>query len=101
MSTGAGTAPAVVVYGTLACPFCRSARALLDGRGVAYEEIRVDLEPSRRVEMRRRGGGHTVPQIWIGETHVGGFTDMLALERAGRLDALLSGAEGNESGEHR
>jgi len=80
----------VIMYGTLACPFCRSARDLLDQRGVAYEEIRVDLEPERRAEMQARGGGHTVPQIWIGETHVGGFTDLLALDRQGRLDSLLN-----------
>lgn len=80
----------VIMYGTLACPFCRSARDLLDRKGAAYEEIRVDLEPERRTEMRARGGGHTVPQIWIGETHVGGFTDLLALDRQGRLDSLLN-----------
>jgi glutaredoxin 3 len=85
--------PGVVMYGTLLCPYCRAARDFLDRRAVAYEEIRVDLEPGRRAEMQARGGGHTVPQIWIGETHVGGYTDMLALERDGRLDALLeSGA---------
>lgn len=80
----------VTMYGTLACPFCRSARDLLDGRGVKYEEIRVDREPGRRAEIRARGGGHTVPQIWIGETHVGGFTELLALDRQGRLDSLLN-----------
>lgn len=80
----------VVMYGTLVCPYCHAARELLDARGVSYEDIRVDQEPGRRAEMRARGGGHTVPQIWIGDVHVGGFTDMLALERAGRLDALLN-----------
>lgn len=80
----------VLMYGTRACPFCRSARDLLDRKAVAYDEIRVDLEPEKRVEMRTRGGGHTVPQIWIGETHVGGFTDLLALDRQGRLDSLLN-----------
>ena len=79
----------VVMYGTLLCPYCRAARDLLDERGVAYDEIRVDLEPARRDEMQARGGGHTVPQIWIGATHVGGYTDMLALQRQGRLDELL------------
>lgn len=79
----------VVMYGTLACPYCLAARELLDAKAVSYVDIRVDREPARREEMRARGGGHTVPQIWIGEVHVGGFTDMLALERQGRLDALL------------
>jgi len=86
----------VVMYGTQVCPFCRAARDLLDGRGVAYEEIRVDLEPARRSEMRTRGGGHTVPQIWIGDVHVGGYTDMLALDRQGRLDALLAPGASHE-----
>lgn len=82
----------VVMYGTLACPYCHAARELLDAKSVVYVDIRVDQEPERRADMRARGGGHTVPQIWIGEVHVGGFTDMLALERQGRLDALLRGA---------
>jgi glutaredoxin 3 len=77
------------MYGTRFCPYCIGARDFLDARGVAYEDIRVDEDPPRRTEMRARGGGHTVPQIWIGEAHVGGFTDLLALERSGRLDALL------------
>ncbi len=80
----------VLMYGTRICPFCSAAREFLQARGVAYEEIRVDQAPERRAEMRARGGGHTVPQIWIGDTHVGGFTDMLALERDGRLDVLLT-----------
>jgi glutaredoxin 3 len=82
------TAP-VVMYGTLFCPYCRAAREFFEGRRVAYEDIRVDHEPALRDEMRARGGGHTVPQIWIGDVHVGGFTDMLALERQGKLEALL------------
>lgn len=79
----------VVMYGTRFCPYCMAARLLLERRGIPYEDIRVDEEPPRRDEMRARGGGHTVPQIWFGSTHVGGFTDMLALDREGRLDALL------------
>ena len=82
------TAP-IVMYGTLLCPYCRAAREFFEGRRVAYEDIRVDHEPALRDEMRARGGGHTVPQIWIGDVHVGGFTDMLALERQGKLEALL------------
>ncbi|HSG89836.1 MAG TPA: glutaredoxin 3 [Pseudomonadales bacterium] len=82
--------PAVVMYGTLVCPYCRAARDFLEARKVAYRDIRVDETPSLRAEMRERGGGHTVPQIWIGEAHVGGYTDMLALDRQGRLDALLA-----------
>lgn len=80
----------VVMYGTRFCPFCVAARQLLERKGVDYEDIRVDQAPERRDEMRARGGGHTVPQIWIGATHVGGFTDMLALEKSGQLDELLN-----------
>lgn len=79
----------VVMYGTRFCPYCLGARQFFDRRGVDYEDIRVDEEPARRDEMRTRGGARTVPQIWINATHVGGFTDLLALEREGRLAALL------------
>ena len=80
----------VLMYGTAACPYCQAARALLSDLRVSFEEIRVDLEPSRREEMRRRAGGrHTVPQIWVGSQHGGGFTDLLALHQPGAREALL------------
>lgn len=80
----------VLMYGTAACPYCQAARALFSDLGVPFEEIRVDLEPSRREEMRQRAGGrHTVPQIWVGSQHLGGFTDVLALHQQGALEALL------------
>ena len=66
------------------------ARALLEARGLDYEEIRVDLDPGRRLEMMERSGRRTVPQIWINDHHVGGFDDLYALERAGELDTLLA-----------
>lgn len=85
--------PKVVMYLTAACPFCQSAERLLAAKGVhELEKIRVDLEPGRRAEMRQKSGRHTVPQIWIGERHVGGCDDLYALEREGRLDPLLKGA---------
>lgn len=80
----------VVMYGTQACPYCVAARRLLAKKGAAYEDIRVDLHPERRVEMRNRGGGHTVPQIWINARHVGGCDDLYALEAKGELDGLLA-----------
>lgn len=83
------TQTAVVMYGTRICPYCRAARDFLDARGIGYEDIRVDDRPELRTRMRELGGGHTVPQIWIGSRHVGGYTDMLALDREGRLDALF------------
>ncbi|MEW5881300.1 MAG: glutaredoxin 3 [Pseudomonadota bacterium] len=80
----------VVMYSTGVCPYCERAEALLKARGVSViEKIRVDLDPARRDEMIRKTGRRTVPQIYIGETHVGGFDDLSALDREGRLAALL------------
>ncbi len=82
----------VVMYSTRVCPYCERAEALLRARGVSeIEMINVDLHPRRRDEMVRRTGRRTVPQVFIGETHVGGFDDLSALDRAGGLDALLNG----------
>lgn len=77
------------MYCTSACPFCQSAERLLAGKGARIEKIRIDLEPARRAEMTQRSGRGTVPQIWIGERHVGGCDDLYALEREGKLDPLL------------
>ena len=82
----------VLMYLTAACPFCQSADRLLRQKGVAVEQIRVDLEPARRAEMMQKSGRHTVPQIWIDDLHVGGCDDLYALERAGKLDPLLKAA---------
>ena len=79
----------VLMYCTAACPFCQSAERLLAGKGARIDKIRVDLEPGRRDEMMQRSGRSTVPQIWIGERHVGGCDDLYALEREGGLDSLL------------
>ncbi len=78
------------MYLTATCPFCQSAERLLAQKGVRdLEKVRVDLQPERRAEMTRRSGRYTVPQIWIGERHVGGCDDLYALEREGKLDPLL------------
>jgi len=79
----------VLMYLTASCPFCQSAERLLREKGVEAEKIRVDLEPARRVEMMQKSGRRTVPQIWIGERHIGGCDDLYALDRAGELDPLL------------
>ena len=79
----------VLMYATAACPFCQSAERLLLAKGATIEKIRVDLEPERRAEMTKKSGRHTVPQIWIGERHIGGCDDLYDLERQGGLDALL------------
>ncbi|MGQ0698563.1 MAG: glutaredoxin 3 [Panacagrimonas sp.] len=80
---------AVRVYSTLWCPYCVMAKRLLEGKGVRFEEIRVDEDQARREEMMRISGRRTVPQIFVGETHVGGFDDLSAMDRAGKLDPLL------------
>ena len=78
------------MYSTGVCPFCQMAERLLRAKGVsAIDKVRIDLEPERRVEMMEKTGRRTVPQIYIGETHVGGYEDLAALDRAGRLDTLL------------
>ena len=78
------------MYSTGVCPFCQMAERLLRSKGVAViDKIRVDLEPERRVEMMEKTGRRTVPQIYIGETHIGGYDDLAALERGGKLDELL------------
>jgi glutaredoxin 3 len=81
----------VIMYSTGVCPFCLMAERLLKSKGVAnIEKIRVDLEPQRRAEMMERTGRRTVPQIYVGERHVGGYDDLSALDRAGGLDPLLA-----------
>ncbi len=82
----------VLMYATAACPFCQSAERLLLEKGAQIDKIRVDLQPERRAEMQKKSGRRTVPQIWIGERHIGGCDDLYALERAGKLDALLKAA---------
>lgn len=79
----------VLIYLTSWCPYCARARTLLASKGVAMQEIDVEADPAQRAEMTRRSGRRTVPQIFIGERHVGGCDDLLALEAAGELDALL------------
>jgi glutaredoxin 3 len=81
----------VIMYSTGVCPFCLMAERLLKQKGVAdIEKIRVDLEPKRREEMMARTGRRTVPQIYVGDRHVGGYDDLAALDRAGGLDPLLA-----------
>ncbi|WP_425056258.1 glutaredoxin 3 [Pseudomonas abyssi] len=82
----------VVIYSSDYCPFCMRAKQLLASKGVDFREICVDGQPAVRAEMTRLAGGRTsVPQIWIGDTHVGGCDELYACARAGQLDALLAG----------
>ena len=83
----------VMMYSTGVCPYCMMAERLLQQRGVGLiEKVRVDLEPKRMQEMMERTGRRTVPQIYIGDTHVGGYDDLSALDNAGGLVPLLTGA---------
>lgn len=79
----------VIVYSSDYCPYCSRAKHLLQSKGVDFEEIKVDGKPQLRAEMTQKAGRTSVPQIWIGASHVGGCDDLYALERAGKLDALL------------
>lgn len=79
----------ILMYATSWCPYCQGAKRLLSGKGKEWEEIDLDQHPERRSEMIERSGRRTVPQIWIGERHVGGFDELRALEASGELDALL------------
>ncbi len=83
----------VRIYSTEWCPYCQRAKALLKQRGVeSFEDIRIDLDPSQRATMIKETGCYTVPQIFIGPTHVGGCDDLMALDRRGALLPLLAGA---------
>ena len=83
--------PRIIIYTTQLCPYCHMAKDLLASKGAAFDEIDVNTRPGLRDEMTSRAGGRsTVPQIWVGERHVGGCDDLYALDRYGRLDPLLS-----------
>ena len=85
--------PHITMYTTATCPYCLNAERLLRSKGVQeIEKVRVDLEPHKRVEMMEKTGRRTVPQIWIGDRHIGGFDELRALDLAGELDSLLLGA---------
>lgn len=79
----------ITMYSTRFCPYCMRARFLLDSKNVTYTDIGVDARPDVRREMMDKSGRHTVPQIWIGERHVGGYDDLARLEQQGKLDQLL------------
>ena len=93
-------APPVTVYLTALCPYCYMTTQLLNSKGVSFNKIDVTFKPALRAEMKDLAGGRTsVPQIWIGDRHVGGFQELEALEHDGHLDALLNGAGGVDNAE--
>ncbi|MFT4742935.1 MAG: glutaredoxin 3 [Yoonia sp.] len=82
----------IELYTMKTCGFCHAAKRLLTSKGVSFSEVNLNAQPERRAEMMQRAnGGRTVPQIFIGKTHVGGYDELNALNRAGKLDALLAG----------
>jgi glutaredoxin 3 len=85
-----GAKASVVVYSQPFCAYCSAAKRLLDRKGVEYTEIDVMLDPGKRAEMIERSGRQTVPQIFFGERHIGGFDELNALDRSGGLDQLLA-----------
>lgn len=82
--------PTVIVYSSATCPYCVRAKMLLEKKNIAFTEIRVDDNPEKRIEMQNRSQRQTVPQIFIGDHHVGGCDDLYALEAAGRLDQFFN-----------
>ncbi|MDG1310695.1 MAG: glutaredoxin 3 [Porticoccaceae bacterium] len=83
----------VVLYGTRFCPFCTQARRLLTAKEIDFQDIPLDSNPELRAEIMERSSRNTVPQIWIGEAHIGGYTDLRQLDMQGELDSLVN-AEG-------
>jgi glutaredoxin 3 len=86
----------ILMYTTKWCPFCTMAKRLLAAKGVSVDEVPVDTDPQRRAEMMQRTGRRTVPQIFIGEKHVGGFDEIAALDHKGELDPLLTHIESDD-----
>lgn len=80
----------VVVYSSMQCPYCVMAKQLLDRKGVAFDEILIDRDPKKREEMMKKSRQRTVPQVFINDESVGGYTDLVALDRAKKLDDLLA-----------
>jgi glutaredoxin 3 len=81
----------ITLYTSATCGYCVAAKNFLRSRDLAWEEIRIDTDPAQRERMIARSGRHTVPQIFVGDTHVGGYDDMMALHRAGKFAPLVAG----------
>lgn len=88
--------PEIILYTTAICPYCVAAKNFLKSKGQSWTEVRIDLDPAEREKMMARARRTSVPQIFVGQTHVGGYDDMIALHRAGGLEPLLAGQGGGE-----
>ena len=89
--TPPGGAPAITIYSTAVCPYCVAAKNFLKSKGREWTEVRIDLDAAEREKMMAKTRRTSVPQIFVGEVHVGGYDDMMALHRAGKLEPLLAG----------
>lgn len=87
----------IIIYSKAQCPYCDWAKQLLDRKQASYKEIRIDTDPAQRAEMERLSGKRTVPQIFINGQSIGGFDDLSALEKAGKLDLLLTAIHDKET----
>ena len=94
--TSPATKPEIILYTTAICPYCVAAKNFLKSKGLAWKEVRIDQDPAEREKMVAMAKRTSVPQIFIGDTHVGGYDDMMALHRAGKLEPLF--AAGTEQG---
>lgn len=83
--------PEITIYSTAVCPYCVAAKNFLKSKGRTWNEVRIDLDPAEREKMMARTRRTSVPQIFVGDVHVGGYDDMMALHRAGKLEPLLAG----------
>lgn len=81
--------PEITIYSTAICPYCTAAKNFLKSKGLAWSEVRIDTDPAERERMVERARRTSVPQIFIGQTHVGGYDDLMVLQRTGKLDSLL------------
>lgn len=86
--------PEITIYSTLVCPYCVAAKNFLKSQGLEWKEVRVDLDPAEREKMVAMAKRTSVPQIFVGQTHVGGYTDMMEMHREGRFKPLLDGSGG-------
>jgi glutaredoxin 3 len=84
-----GATPKITLYTSAMCGYCVAAKNFLKSKGLAWNEVRIDLEPAERERMVARARRTSVPQIFVGDTHVGGYDDLMALHRAGKLEPLL------------
>ena len=88
------TQPVITLYSTAICPYCVAAKNFLKSKGLQWQEVRIDTDPMQRERMQQRTRRTSVPQIFVGDTHVGGYDDMMALHRAGKFEPLLQPAAG-------